>query len=78
MPAATEVLENRGPWLSTAMALFLAWSIMMMVVRAWAKLRTKQWALDDYVLTGALVSLLHFSFFPFQPFSIVLCQLDGR
>ena len=50
--------ENRGTWLSTAMALMLAWSLMIFGVRVWAKMQTKNWGLDDYTLSTGLVSFV--------------------
>lgn len=46
---------DRGPWLTSPMALFMVWSILTFIVRSWAKLRTKNWAWDDWVITAALV-----------------------
>ncbi|KAK2590387.1 hypothetical protein QQS21_011924 [Conoideocrella luteorostrata] len=46
--------ENHGSWLSTAMAIFLPWSTLTFVVRAWTKLRTKTWGLDDYSISAAV------------------------
>jgi hypothetical protein len=50
--------DNRGPWLSSAMALFLAWTTLMFLVRIWAKLRNKSWGLDDWTISAAFVSFV--------------------
>jgi hypothetical protein len=64
--------DNRGPWLSSAMALFLVWTGLMYLVRVWAKLRTKSWGLDDWTITGAFVSV-----FPAEEVDL-LTMLSGR
>lgn len=48
--------ENHGSWLATAMGMFFAWALLAVIVRSWAKLRTKTWGLDDYSLATAFVS----------------------
>lgn len=47
--------EDHGSWLSTAIAMFLPWSTLTFGVRAWAKIRTKNWGQDDYCISFALV-----------------------
>ena len=56
--ADSSMADNRGPWLSSAMALFLVWTALMYVVRVWAKLRTKSWGPDDWTISGSFVSFL--------------------
>ncbi|KAJ6786768.1 hypothetical protein PWT90_10742 [Aphanocladium album] len=47
--------ENRASWLTAPMGMFLAWSASTFLIRAWAKLRTKTWGLDDYFLSLSLL-----------------------
>lgn len=48
--------DDHGPWLKSAMIIFLTWSILFYGVRLWGRLRVKTAASDDVVVTCALVS----------------------
>ena len=51
--------ENRGPWLSTATALFFGWAFMSLGVRVWVILEKKHhWARADTGVSAAFVSYL--------------------
>ncbi|KAJ4145326.1 hypothetical protein LMH87_004181 [Akanthomyces muscarius] len=50
--------ENRASWLTAPMGMFLAWSASTFLIRAWAKLRTKTWGLDDYCLSLSLATIV--------------------
>lgn len=47
--------DDHGPWLTTAMIIFLTWSILFSLVRLWAKLRVKTAGWDDATVSIALV-----------------------
>ena len=50
---------DRGPWLSTATALFSTWSLLTLLVRLWVKLRHREsWQLDDSTISVAFVFAL--------------------
>lgn len=50
------VTEDHASWLRSAMALLLAWTGCIFCIRAWAKLSARNWGLDDWAVTGSIVS----------------------
>jgi hypothetical protein len=49
-------IRGRGPWLSTATALFFSWAFMFFGVRFWVMLGRKQnWSLSDSTITVGFV-----------------------
>lgn len=67
-----------GAWLASAMGIFFGWAVLAWIVRVWAKVRTKSWALDDYAISGAVVciSCLFSFFFFFSFFTIFFSFVD--
>lgn len=53
--------QNRGPWLSTATALFFSWALLSFCVRMWMNLgRHQQWRLAETTASAAfVVAVLH-------------------
>lgn len=51
--------QDRGPWLSTATALFLSWAFLSLGVRGWVVLSKKlSWGHSDTAAVAAFVSYL--------------------
>ncbi|KAJ3475942.1 hypothetical protein NLG97_g9291 [Lecanicillium saksenae] len=53
-----DAIHNHGSWLTVPTGMFMAWSSLTFFVRTWAKLRTKTWGLDDWLLTSALLVII--------------------
>ncbi|KAJ6789507.1 hypothetical protein PWT90_07167 [Aphanocladium album] len=53
-----DATHDHGSWLTVPTGMFMAWSSLTFFVRSWAKLRTKTWGLDDWLLTSALLAII--------------------
>ena len=49
--------DDRGPWLSSATAIFFTWSLLLYFVRVWVKVKAQNWGIEDSLISTGIVSL---------------------